>query len=61
MRATQILLYMVPPRRPYRPPPADMSREAVKRLHIDGTASGVPMDTIKPLKQPFREELNHPG
>src|SRR5205807_9507795 len=39
MRATQILLYLAPPRRPYRPPPADMSREAVKRLHIDGTAS----------------------
>jgi hypothetical protein len=52
MRATQILLYMVPPRRPYRPPPADMSREAIKRLHIDGTANWVPMDTIKPVGGP---------
>src|SRR5260370_38851395 len=60
MRATQILLYMGPPRRPDRPPPAGMSREADKRLHIDGTASWVPMDTIKPLQRPGREELNHP-
>ena len=29
-----------------------MSREAVKRLHIDGTAYWVPMDTIKPLGGP---------
>ena len=38
-----------------------MSREAVKRLHIDGTAYWVPMDTIKPLQRPRREELNSPG
>jgi len=37
--------------------PSDMSREAVKRLHIDGTAYWVPMDTIKPLQRPRREEL----
>src|ERR1700724_2004633 len=54
MRATQILLYMVPPRRP-RGRPADMSREAVKHLHIDGTAYRVPMDTIKPLQRPRRK------
>jgi len=52
MRATQILLYMVPPWRPWWPPRADMSREAVKRLHIDGTAYWVPMDTIKPVGGP---------
>jgi hypothetical protein len=55
MRATQILLYMVPPRRRFQPPPADMSREAVKRLHIDGTAYWVLMDTIKPPKRPERK------
>ena len=38
-----------------------MSREVVKRLHIDGTAYWVPMDTIKPLQRPEREELNSPG
>jgi hypothetical protein len=38
-----------------------MSREAVKHLHIDGTAYWVPMDTIKPLQRPRREELNSPG
>jgi len=27
-------------------------REAVKRLHIDGTAYWVPMDTIKPFSGP---------
>src|SRR3974390_12466 len=44
MRATQLLLYMGPPRRPGRegrPPPAGRSREAVMKLHIDGTASRV--------------------
>src|ERR1700685_4855969 len=61
MRATQILLCMVPPRRPSRPPPADMFREAVKSLHIDGTPYRGPMDTIKPLRRPEREELNPPG
>jgi hypothetical protein len=29
-----------------------MSREVVKRLHIDGTAYWVPMDTIKPVGGP---------
>jgi hypothetical protein len=38
-----------------------MSREAVKRLHIDGTAYWGPMDTIKPPQRPGREELNSPG
>ena len=38
-----------------------MSREVVKRLHIDGTAYWVPMDTIKPVRRPRREELNSPG
>ncbi len=37
-----------------------MSREVVKRLHIDGTAYWVPMDTIKPLQRPRREELIPP-
>src|SRR5260370_16672660 len=60
MRATQILLYLVPPRRPYRPPPADMSREAVKRLHIDGTASWGRWHH-QTRWRPGREEPNSPG
>src|SRR5277367_4082477 len=59
MRATQILLYMGPPRRPVegRPSPASRSREAVMSLHIDGTASWVRWTPSKPLKRPGTEEL----
>jgi hypothetical protein len=40
---------MVPPRRPYRPPEAGMSRQAIERLPYDGTASWASMNTIKPF------------
>src|SRR6202000_1537997 len=61
MRATQILLYMVPPRRPSRPPPVDMSREAAKSLHYRRYRLPGPDGHHQTRWRPEREELKPPG
>src|ERR1700744_2340439 len=59
MRATQILLYMVPPRRPRGRLSGHVPRGrqalAYRRYRLLG-----PEDTIKPLQRPRREELIPP-